>query len=372
MRETTIAVIGLGRMGMSYLRMLRKHGFPAHDIVVWDIRPDRIAAALSEFEGIIAATSLLDFAESARWFIVAVSTPSHYPVIEVLARSGARKVLCEKPLVPTVELLQHVRAVAEECDTNVLTALICGFADTRGRLMALRDEHELVLREGTAVWGKNRVGDSRPTPGDLTDEFIHPLDELLSLTKGITRVGVSAHSGFLRYVDRAVQEAAFQLDNSFPMDPDSSTGGLIRAFTSSGAEMHATIASSFTMATQVREVRGTFTRVGSDDAAFGFVAGYDINGTDPLQIWDLQANKLIYDAAPSTDKLYELTGAFLRLVHEGVEDPRLGPLPWSALLTGILDAIRKSSKNDSSREYVRYQEALPVPPWRSALGWWRR
>ncbi|MFZ2886242.1 MAG: Gfo/Idh/MocA family oxidoreductase [Minisyncoccia bacterium] len=184
-----VGVIGLGQMGKFYLaKLFEDLEYPAEDVIGWDINSARFAEVRQKYPKIRVANSFEEFARSANAFIVTVNTPAHHTVIEglaphaqcILLESGT-PLLCEKPLASDFVKMKQIRAAARRYNIDIRTALVIGFSPVRNELIKLRDEQHLVLREAQGLWGKNRVGDTRPTAGDRVDELVHMLEFNLGL-----------------------------------------------------------------------------------------------------------------------------------------------------------------------------------------------
>lgn len=109
-----VAVIGLGRMGLRHLKILRESG---HEIAgLADARPEAAVLAQSEF-GVspdLCFTSAEAMLEQVRAELVVVATtaPSHHDLTLRAVRSGATHILCEKPMAVS---LRQCDAMIEAC-----------------------------------------------------------------------------------------------------------------------------------------------------------------------------------------------------------------------------------------------------------------
>jgi predicted dehydrogenase len=342
------------------------------DIVIFDIKDERVAAAAAKYPGLSVAQSFEKFAQAASAYIVAVNTPAHHTEIDKLARFGARRVLLEsgtpsilseKPLAQNVVYLKQIRAVGRRYpDLRIHTALVIAFSPARKKLIELRDEKGLVLREFTGSWGKNRavLTEKRPTAGDRVDELIHMLEFGLGLLPEIDYVELTAKMGYLSYVNEAAQREAHLRDSSFPLRPDNSTHLMLRAAMPSGTSTRMHLESSFTKAKQVRNVEGVFTRPDSDEPGYAFAVEFDQKGADHLTVTELRSNTVTEEVLPC-DKLCDLAEAFLRSARGEATDPRLASIEWAGFFVHLMDAVEKSSGLELNGRWGRQRVLYKQP-----------
>jgi predicted dehydrogenase len=97
---TRAAIVGLGRMGLRHLEVLRELGFDVRGAS--DLRAEARVAAQEQFGlelGVLfedAAAMLA--AARPELLVVATTAPGHHPLVCLGARAGARLILCEKPM----------------------------------------------------------------------------------------------------------------------------------------------------------------------------------------------------------------------------------------------------------------------------------
>lgn len=117
------AVIGLGRMGVRHLEALQ--GIGTEVVGLADISAGAVNAAADPL-GLGPAgrfTDALEMLEAVRPEAVTVATtaPSHAPLVLAAVRSGARYILCEKPMAASLE---EVDAMTRACaDAGVILAV---------------------------------------------------------------------------------------------------------------------------------------------------------------------------------------------------------------------------------------------------------
>lgn len=109
-----IGFIGLGLMGLGFIKRYRAQGF---DVIGFDVVPDKVAAA--EALGARRATSVSDLAKQADIMACSVTTPQNVAdIVTSIVDVGARqvgKVFVDHSTTPiqlTVELGEHLKATA--------------------------------------------------------------------------------------------------------------------------------------------------------------------------------------------------------------------------------------------------------------------
>jgi predicted dehydrogenase len=359
-----IGIVGVGQMGRNYLRILIEDlGIHPEQIVLCDTDPERLMQALLVSGALVGAKSTEDLASKVDAAIVATNTPSHYSVIRCLAENGVRRILVEKPITQNAQELQKIRDLELKCDgLQISTALVIGFSPVRKILVDLIKNENLVLRDATGSWGENRGydGEKHPTAGDRVDEFAHMLEFLLGLVRvhGIHHVNVVSQIGYLRYVNDEAQNRMHDIDSSYPLLPDHSTKALLTAvlkkgggLKEDGASLDMALASSFLEAEQVRIVRGTLVRIGTDFPAYSFTAYFDekteVNGVmqtvDRLVLTEVRTNEVRQFVEPC-DKLGSLTRAFVEWVQGGERNELLADVEWAGYFVRLMEEIGESDR----------------------------
>lgn len=110
---TKVAVVGVGKMGLSHLSMLRAH--PNVELVGVCDSIKYVLDILEKYTGIKTYTDYETMlAQSgAETVVIATPTATHFPMAEKAIRMGLN-VFCEKPLTLSVEQSQQLAALAAE------------------------------------------------------------------------------------------------------------------------------------------------------------------------------------------------------------------------------------------------------------------
>jgi len=105
-----VGVIGLGRIGTHHAQTLL--GLDGVSVLVTDADPERAARVADEFGVRAVATpeALIDAGVDA--LVIATTTPSHAPLLE-LAAASAVAAFCEKPVALDLATLDRVRATVD-------------------------------------------------------------------------------------------------------------------------------------------------------------------------------------------------------------------------------------------------------------------
>lgn len=351
-----IGVIGAGKMGKIYIQNLIFLGINPEEITIFDAVPEKAQQTAEEF-GVKVAISVEEaFHEIV---IIASSTPSHVPLIKEASAGGAKFIFCEKPLgmnYKEVKTLQDVKA-------EVFTAFLVNFSPALEKIVLLMKENNLVIREGWINWGKNRMGDTRPTPGDLEDELVHGINAFMMLgdvQTSVASVDVFATLTYMNYVNKEAQAAAMEIDPSFPPERkvNSSAYGLamLNLF-SLEDQMKITRApisfqSSYIMAAQRRVINGVLGHVQHgnryDPPEFSFIINFDgengdqltltRNATKETEVFTFKANRILLELE-----------AFLHYAYNGIMDDRLTNLAEAMRMVKFSDTVRESSVTNSMK-----------------------
>ena len=359
-----IGICGAGQMGGYYANnLVNKCGFPAADVVCFDILPER-PHALAQKYGVTVAESFPSGVDAA---IVATNTPSHHDVVSRLVRQGVKHILCEKPLAQTPKDARLIAAGAG--DSNIYMALVINFSPALkyffGGAGGWMGNHDVEIIDFYGRWGKNRGASSekRPTAGDLEDEAVHVIGVLLAFAKAGGRkwkkVTAGARVGWLPFVNEVSQRKAAAMDPSFPEQPNHSTSANLR-FTggSESWELGASVYSSFLLPQETRLVGGLLGR--GPHPIFGFEVQFDQKrpektggAVDILKVVNINENKTVIDSEFSGDKLNDLTKAFLTAAGSGGIDSRLTSVDEAVALVDIADAILRSDASGGIPQDVR-------------------
>ncbi|MDB5224829.1 MAG: putative oxidoreductase [Candidatus Adlerbacteria bacterium] len=341
-----IGIVGCGQMGGYYANnLVNKCGFPAADIVCYDIQPER-SATLAQKYGITARDFFHEKLDAA---IVATNTPSHEEVVINLAKFGVKHILCEKPLAQTSKSLENI--LRNKGQAHIYTALVINFSPM---LLAFQDHRKiggLELLDFYSRWGKNRglISEKRPTVGDLEDEAVHVIGFMLALAPTCQSLSVNAQLGWKRYVDQEAQAAARKRDLSFPEQPNHSTSANFELFCRHDNIVLAHVHSSFLLPKETRTIGGVFGR--DNEPEFAFECYFDQKrpdktggSVDSMIMVNIKTGESKEEEF-SCDKLYEITNAFLTSARGGPRDSRLTSLNEAGALIKIAEAILESDSN---------------------------
>lgn len=327
-----ITIIGMGQMGSFYTNNLLAMG---HEIVAYDIDPEKVEKARQTFPAIQVEDSL-DALPTTDVAVVASNAPSHASVIEALAARGTRFFFCEKPLGLSVEDTDRIASAVRSVEGAVYTAFLINFSPAVAKVLKIMEDEDLVMMEGFVTWGKNRFGDTRPSAGDTEDESVHGA-ELLRMFAAVNRhihtETVTGRVSYLDFVNPDAQNHAHALDSSFPLQVDSSTFVTMTIETDTGP-VYCSLQSSFLLGEQVRNVRILLAkRTSPTTPLYAIRMDFDVrteNGTaDLLQMTDIQNRKDLGEQAIEANKLVIQLGAFFQAINGQKEDPRLTPF-WRA------------------------------------------
>lgn len=339
-----IAVVGIGKMGTDYVRLVQVGG---NSVVGIDIDPVKVEAAKKNFPEMVFSPhpeSIEDFDFDGA--IVATNTPSHHKVLIDLMRRGVRYILCEKPIGLHMAAVKEVEAVMKETGSKIYTGLLMNFSPATLHVITMMQAANLVMTEGSFVWGKNRMPDKRPTPGDLEDETVHGvgiLHALASVNQAIQQILVSAHLTYPVYASAEAQAKAHEFDPSFPMEVNATTMGTELIRTNLG-DVPCSLHSSFILGSQVRRVTAVLAKASDPtELVFSVEFNFDVNKADQVRITALTTNDVVVKDFPC-DKLGDQTKAFLHAVFNGTEDPRLTDFTGAKQAVAMTEAILLSHK----------------------------
>lgn len=378
-----IAIIGLGQMGTLYVAKALAAGIKPQDIVGVDIDPAKVAAAKEKFPSITVLNrtdepAMVSFTgnryDEIECFpirhtdaaIVATNTPSHHKVLIDLMERGIKQIFCEKPLGLDMTAVDEIRDAMVKHGAQIYTAFLMNFSPALLHLIDKMRAENLVLTEGSVVWGKNRYGDKRPTPGDLEDETVHGvgiLHSLCAVNQEIRRIDVTARLTYPKYASPEAQAKAHALDPSFPTEVNASTMAMEHILTDKG-EVPCHLHSSFIGAIQTRRVTAVLSR--ADDPSqpvysveFNFDVKTDGKIVDQLTITTLDGNK-VERLEFAADKLLDQAQAFIAAAQGGAVDPRLTDYNKAREAVAFSEAVLKSHRNDG-KWVTAYTEADIVP-----------
>lgn len=208
------ALVGLGKMGLSHLAILRTH--PDLDVVGICDSAGYVRDVLSKYTGLDCYDDFdrMLAATNAEAVVVAVPSRLHAPIVEKALTAGAH-VFCEKPFVLDVKDGERLVTLAETRQLVTQVGYHCRFIGSfqeaarivacgaLGRIHHVRAEAygPVVLREKGSTWR----GVKAEGGGALYDYACHAID-LMNFVAGVPHSvdGVVRHSVFSRDVDDEV------------------------------------------------------------------------------------------------------------------------------------------------------------------------
>lgn len=149
------AVIGLGAMGLRHLQNVKALGLPLAGVC--DSRPEALAKA-----GELGAAPDIRFTDPAAMLksvkpecvIVATTAPGHGPLTSLAATSGAKAVLCEKPLATSLADCDEMIAACRKNGTRLAVNHQMRFMEQYLKVKELLDADEIgALASITVVAG---------------------------------------------------------------------------------------------------------------------------------------------------------------------------------------------------------------------------
>lgn len=182
-----IAVVGVGKMGLSHLSTLRAH--PLVDLVAICDQPGFILDVLEKYTGLKAYgdyTTMLD-SENIDAVVIATPTTSHFGLVEDALQRGIHT-FCEKPL--TLSSMESSRLAQQASAAGIVTQVgyhnrfVGSFREVKRLLQAqaigdishvLAESYgPVVLRDKGRTWRSKRSSGG----GCLYDYAAHPIDLL--------------------------------------------------------------------------------------------------------------------------------------------------------------------------------------------------
>lgn len=133
-------LVGTGRMGLSHLRAAQNLGLKP--VGICDLRPESLSKA-AELAGLSASDCYSDPAElfakhpGVDLVLIATTADSHRDLVEKAAASGAKAVLCEKPMATSAEDCNAMIAACNASGTRLAVNHQMRFMDQYTRI---RDE----------------------------------------------------------------------------------------------------------------------------------------------------------------------------------------------------------------------------------------
>lgn len=344
-------VVGVGQMGKTYLKCLVQLGVAPEDILAVDIDPARLAEVKEGWPAIRSGASLDEALgnagvspEKISCAFVTVNTPAHHLIIADLCAWGVRWIFTEKPLGLNGEAVKFIEARLESA--RIFTAFLINFSGATEYLIDFLKRENLYLAEAFVEWGKDRTGDSRPTPGDIQDETVHGLgvvNLLAGINQEVRELSVKSSLTFLSYAEPEAQKKARARDASFPEQPNSSSF-IIEDLTTSRGRVVIGVHSSFIMLRQTRRVQLTLSGTDSGIPEYLVWVDFDTKEGDILSLKKAGRNQETMTVAFKGNKVLAETEAFLKAAAGGETDPRLTDFKTAKLSVLLTDEIIVAAK----------------------------
>ncbi len=209
-----VAVVGLGKMGLSHLSMIRVH--PEVDLIGICDATGYVLDVLTKYTGVPIFNDYLKMLDTTRPDAVLIATPTHLhaPMVRAAMERGVH-VFCEKPLVLDPADGADLTMVARErgivTQVGYHNRFIASFAETHRLLQtgaigtvstALAEAYgPVVLKPSGTTWRSQR----QTGGGSLYDYAAHPLNLLTWFLGGPESVsGSQLTSVFSTQIDDAV------------------------------------------------------------------------------------------------------------------------------------------------------------------------
>ena len=364
MKKMGFGIVGAGKMGALYKKiLLNVFNISARNLLIFDIDQKRSLEVGMKF-GVNVASNLTELARKSDIVIVASSSPSHVSVMRRLIKNGVKKIFCEKPLGMEEREVKDLLELAQANKVKICAAFLINFSAAIAKVVDIMKAENLVLREASAIWGKNRTGDARPTPGDLEDESVHAVQILRMLAGVNTQIQKTRVSGlltYLSYTNSTAQKKAREIDISFPEVVNSSSFLTHVMTVRQGmyeVDVPMSVQSSYVMAKQARCVYGVLAHIGNAMPKYSFHVDFDVKHekddgvNDVLTLTRLEDNNVqVFEL--STNKIADEMSAFIEYVGNGSYDPRLTTIEEAVTSVSLSVAAEKS--NAKSGQWIEIE-----------------
>lgn len=326
---TRILVVGLGQMGGYYINNLKISGFDESQIIGVDWNEEARKKAAEKWSGMEVFSEISDISEIPKVAIVASTTVSHFQNIMYLIEAGVRYIFCEKPISMKMEESEEIMKAASKTGTEIFVAYLINFSGAVQRLTEIMVENDLILAELDSRWGKNRFGDSRPTPGALVDEIVHSLGVALSLlgvNQELETVQAFKDLSYFEYADQEAQKKANQKDSSFPLKGITSSVFVRGRYETNLLCGIFSIQASFILGRQARRISCVLTdKEGNLRLAveLNFDVKRDGGNFDTLDITEYEGNVVHPQEVFQNNKILSELQAFLAVVAGEKQNPCL-------------------------------------------------
>jgi predicted dehydrogenase len=182
-----VGVVGVGYLGSIHVSKL-KNFQEVKEIIVWDIKPERMEEAREKY-GAIPASSLDEVVEKSDAVICASPTTTHYEVVKFCIERG-KPVFVEKPLTDDIKKAEEIVKMSKEKGVKVQVGHIERFNPAFLSAKSLISEKPYFIESV-----RMSMYNPRGTDVDvILDLMIHDIDLTLNLIKempeNISAIGV--------------------------------------------------------------------------------------------------------------------------------------------------------------------------------------
>jgi predicted dehydrogenase len=187
LKDLRVGVVGVGYLGSIHVSKL-KNFQEVKDIIVWDIKPERMEEAREKY-GAIPASSLDEVVEKSDAVICASPTTTHYEVVKFCIERG-KPVFVEKPLTDDIKKAEEIVRMSKEKGVKVQVGHIERFNPAFLSAKSLISEKPYFIESV-----RMSMYNPRGTDVDvILDLMIHDIDLTLNLIKempeNISAIGV--------------------------------------------------------------------------------------------------------------------------------------------------------------------------------------
>lgn len=157
LRQLTCAVIGAGRMGVRHIQAVKQLGMTVVGVVDIDLGTAKAACkseGLPEVAAFNDTNKMLDQTRPQA-VVIATTAPSHCDLVLAAAESGARFILCEKPLASSIEDAERMLAACSSTGALLAVNHQMRFMPNYFRIKALIGSERIGSLVAVQVAGSN-------------------------------------------------------------------------------------------------------------------------------------------------------------------------------------------------------------------------